>query len=95
MRFRLRTLLVVVLLVYVSAPWWNQWRREISNWLWPTQPPVPLISAEEYQRLLNVEATVFRQGGFVRHAQGLYLDELDRVREEIRNGTLKVAPPHN
>jgi hypothetical protein len=35
MRFRLRTLLIVFLLLALSAPWWNQWRRDLSNWMWP------------------------------------------------------------
>jgi hypothetical protein len=33
MRFRLRTLLVVFLLLCVSAPWWNEWRRDLSEWI--------------------------------------------------------------
>jgi len=38
MRFRLRTLLVVSVLLALTAPWWNQWRRDVANWMWPSKP---------------------------------------------------------
>ena len=35
MRFRLRTLLIVFLILVLSAPWWENMHSAIYRWLWP------------------------------------------------------------
>jgi hypothetical protein len=68
MRFRLRTLLVVFLLLCVSAPWWPDVYHGMKRWM---SPPPTLKSSMALEELTQL-CSELRDGMTISEADGVF-----------------------